>query len=505
MLKAHKHKNIHAGRKMNMGLGRMLEESSTQYAKNIATIYDGSTLTYDALNRAVNAFGNELKRLGITQGDKVAIMLSNCPEFVIAYFAIQKLGAVAVTLNVLSTPYELHYILENSDTKCLITETLLAKKFDEIKNDLPLCRHLITTSGMENDDAHFRHIIEKGPFTFDMPEIAGDDPAVMIYTSGLTGKPLGAVLTHHNLLTQSTLVRDVYHTTEKDRSLAVIPLFHAFGAVVNMLCALRIGAGIILMDRFTVDAIFSTIEKEKVTYIAAVPRLFLGMVMHTESDKYDLGSLSFCITGGSTMPSDFIPLFEDKFKVILREGYGLTEASPVCSVGRREMIHKPGSIGTTVPGTEAKVFNDHGHEVPTGEMGELVIRGDNVMKGYYKDQAATDRVIRNGWLHTSDLAKIDEDGYIFLTGMKKRMIITSGFNVYPREVEQVLAMHPAVQTSMVIGNPDLMRGEIVKALVVKKPDIQTNEREIMKHCRIYLSSYKVPRKVEFVDSIVQAV
>ena len=201
------------------------------------------------------------------------------------------------------------------------------------------------------------------------------------------------------------------------------------------------------------------------------------------------------------MPPEFIPQFEQKFKVILREGYGLTEASPVCSVGRREMAHKPGSIGTVVPGTEAKILDDQDQEVPAGEMGELVIRGDNVMKGYYKDEEATALVIRNGWLYTSDLAKIDEDGYIFLTGRKKRMIITSGFNVYPREIEQILELHPAVKISQVVGKPNLLRGEIVKALIVRQPDAQATEKEIMRHCRTYLSSYKVPREVEFVESI----
>ena len=486
---------------MTMSLGQMLEESGKRYAKNTATIYDGKVMTYEALNRAVNALGNELKNLGITKGDKVAVMLSNCPEFVISYFAIQKIGAVAVTLNVLSTPYELRHLLGNSDTMCLITETPLAKKFEEIRNDLPLCRHLITTGGLDSESSPFRRIIEKGPFTLGMPEITGDDPAVMIYTAGLTGKPLGAVLTHHNLLTQSDLLGGVYSCTEKDRGLALIPLFHAFGAVANMLGPLRIGAGIVLMDRFTLDGIFSTLEKEKVTYIAAVPRLFLGMILHQGSEKYDVSSLAFCITGGSAMLPEFIPLFEEKFKVILREGYGLTEASPVCSVGRREIVHKPGSVGTVMPGTEAKIMDDRDRELPIGEIGELVIRGDNVMKGYYKDEEATARVIRNGWLHTSDLARIDEDGYIFLTGRKKRMIITSGFNVYPKETEHVLEMHPAVKTAMVVGKPDLMRGEIVKALIVRRPDIPTDEKEIMRHCRTYLSSYKVPREVEFVESI----
>jgi long-chain acyl-CoA synthetase len=484
-----------------MSLGQMLEDSAKRYPKNAATIYDGQVITYVELNRAVNALGHELKNLGIKKDDKIAIMLSNCPEFVISYFAAQKIGAVAVTLNVLSTPYELRHLLGNSDTKCLITETHLAKKYEEIKDDLPLCIHIITTSGMRAESSPFFRIIEKGQDTLEMPEITNDDPAVMIYTAGLTGKPLGAVLTHHNLLTQSNLLRDVYHGSEKDRSLALIPLFHAFGAVVNMLGAIRIGAGIVLMDRFTLDGIFGTIEKEKVTYLAAVPRLFLGMIMHAGAEKFNVSSLSFCITGGSTMPPEFIPLFEEKFKVILREGYGLTEASPVCSVGRRELVHKPGSIGTVMPGTEARVLDDQDRDLPYGEIGELVIRGDNVMKGYYKDEEATARVIKNGWLYTSDLARMDEEGYIFLTGRKKRMIITSGFNVYPREIEQVLEMHPAVKNTMVIGKPDLIRGEIVKALVIKKPDARTDEKEIMRHCRIYLSSYKVPREVEFVESI----
>ena len=484
-----------------MNLGRMLEDNCRNYAHNAAIIYDGSIMTYEELDRAVNALGNELKDRRIGKGDKVSIMLSNCPEFIMSYFAIQKIGAIAVTLNILSTPYELRHLLGNSDTKCLITEANVAKKLEEIKTDLPLCQHLITTSGFDNDESHFRKIIEKGPFTIEIPQINGDDPAVMIYTAGLTGKPLGAVLTHHNLLTQSCLVSDIYNTTEKDRSLAIIPLFHAFGAAVNMLAAVRIGAGIVLTDRFSPDGIFSTIEKEKVTYIAAVPRLFLGMIMHEGTEKYDLSSLDFCITGGSTMPPEFIPQFEQKFKVILREGYGLTEASPVCSVGRREMVHKPGSIGTVVQGTEAKILDDQDQELPAGKIGELVIRGDNVMKGYYKDEEATARVIRNGWLYTSDLAKIDEDGYIFLAGMKKRMIITSGFNVYPREIEQILELHPAVKVSKVVGEPNLLRGEIVKALIVMQPDAQATEKEIMRHCRTYLSSYKVPREVEFVESI----
>lgn len=475
-------------------LGQMLAETCRRYPDNTALIYEDQTIDYRTLDRAVSALAHHFQALGLGKGDKAALMLPNCPEFVVAYFACQKIGAVAVTLNVLSTSYELSHLLADSDARVFITQPALTRRFEEIRKDLPLCRHLLTTDDL-------KRIAAEGPITIDIPDIAPDDPAVMIYTSGLTGKPLGAMLTQHNLLTQSDLIRIVCKGTEHFRSLAVIPLFHSFGAVVNMLAPIRVGARIVLMERFTLDSIFKTIEKEKVNYIAAVPRLFMGMVFHDKADQYDVSSLEFCITGGSAMPPEFIPLFREKFGVLLVEGYGLTEASPVCSVSRLEMPVKPGSIGTPIPGARARVVDEAGRELPTGEIGELLIQGDNVMKGYYKNPEMTAKVIREGWLHTGDLARIDEGGYIFLTGRLKRMVITSGFNVYPVEVETVLNMHPCVQASRIEGKPDLIRGEIVKALIVPKPGVAPDEKGIMKHCRMYLSSYKIPREIEFVDKI----
>lgn len=482
-----------------MSLGKMLEESCRQYAENVAIIHDEISLTYNELNRAVNALGNRLRSLGLQKGDKVALLLSNCPEFIISYFATQKIGAVAVTLNIMSTTYELRYLLGNSEAKVLITETPLTKRFEEISGDVPLCRHLIVTNGLDTASP-FRNIVEEGPFTLDIPEITGDDPAVIICTSGLTGKPLGAVLTHRNLLGQSDIIRDLCGGTEKDRALSVIPFFHSFGAVANMLGAVRIGASMVLMDRFSIDNIFGTIERDKVTYLAAVPQVFLGMLLQEEGKRYDVSSLRLCITGGAAMPPEFIPPFEKRFGVKVFEGYGLTEASPVCTFSRPYMVQKPGSIGVVIPGVEVKIVDDHGNEVPKGESGELIVKGENVMRGYYKDEEATAMVIKDGWLYTSDLARIDEDGYIFLTGRKKRMIITWGFNVYPREVEIVLDMHPAVKASRVVGMSDLMRGEVVKAFVVKSEGADSDERSIIRHCRSYLSPYKVPRKVEFVEN-----
>jgi long-chain acyl-CoA synthetase len=486
---------------MATSLGRMLEESCQEFPEHVALIQEEGHLTYTDLNRAVNSLGNRLRGAGLQKGDMVAILLPNCPEFVISYFAIQKIGAVAVTLNVASTPYELRHLLGDSEAKGLIATTSLANKFEEIKDDLPLCKYLLLHNEQQPDNSPFLGAVEAGPFTLEMPELQSDDPAVIIYTSGLTGKPVGAVLTQHNLLTQSDLLKVICGTNDKDRGLSLIPLSHSFGAVVNMLCAIRVGAGVVLMDHFSIDSIFSAIENERITYIAGVPRLFIGMVMQAEGKKFDLSSLALCISGGAAMPPEFFSRFEEKFGVKIMEGYGVTEASPVCSFTRPFMAHKPGSIGTVVTGVEARVVDDDGRELPTGAVGELIIRGDNVMKGYYHDEAATAKVIRNGWLYTGDLARIDEDGYIFITGLKKRMIITSGFNVYPREVEIVLNLHPAVKESLALGKPDLMRGEIVKALIVKNPGVQVKEKDLVRHCRKYLSVYKVPRSIEFVESI----
>ena len=483
-----------------MSLGKMLSDSAGRYAGRVAVIYGEQRITYRELNRAACALGNHLRSLGLGKGDKVALMLPNCPEFVIAYFAVQKIGGVAVTLNVQSTSYELRHLLGNSDSQCLITQGALVKRFAEIRDELPLCRHLIATNGPE-EESPFREIVAQGPFTEEVPEMAGDDPAVMIYTAGLTGKPLGAVLTQRNLLTQSLLLRTIAQRTEEDIGLAIIPLFHSFGAVANMLALLRIGAGVVLMDRFTLDGIFGAIEKEKVTYIAAVPRLFLGMVFHAGAEKYRTDSLKVCVTGGAAMPPDFIPVFEKRFGVRIMEGYGLTEASPASSFSRLDLPQKPGSIGVPIPGVSVMIVDETGREVPRGTVGELIIKGENVMKGYYKDEEATAQVIRGGWLHTSDLGRMDEEGYIFLTGRKKRMIITSGFNVYPREIEIVLGLHPAVREARIVGKEDLLRGEIVKGLVVKRSGAEVEEKELLRHCRTYLSSYKVPREIEFVETI----
>jgi len=483
-----------------MNLAKMFATSCSRFAERPALIHEGRTFTYRQLGSAVDAFARYMQAEGFSRGDNIALILPNCPEFIIAYMAIQKLGAVAVTLNIQSTPYELRYLLSNSDARGLVTTAAIGKRYEEIKSELPLCHSLLVADGTDGRPP-LRDWADAEAAPLPLPQTTGDDPATIIYTSGLTGHPLGAVLTQHNLVTQSELLRQLIAGTEQDRNLSIIPFFHSFGASVNMLATIRIGASMVLMERFKLEAIFSVIERERVTFIAAVPRLFLGMLLQEGAQKYDTSSLRVCITGGAAMPAEFIPVFEDRFKVRILEGYGLTEASPVCTFSRLDMPSKHGSIGVTIPGVEGRICDEEGRELPRGQVGELTVRGDNVMRGYYGNPAATTKVIRGGWLHTGDLGRMDEEGYIFLAGRKKRMIITSGFNVYPQEVEAIIAQYPGVAEAHVVAQPDLIRGEVVKAIVRCVPGADVQEKDLMKHCRTYLSSYKLPRQITIVDRI----
>ncbi len=476
----------------------MLETSVRNYPDRPVLISDQRRITYAQLLNSVYETQATFKKLGVKKGDKVALMLPNIPEFVFCYLAIVCSGAVAVLLNTSSTPSELAYLLDNSDATLLITQGSHEKKYRGIEKGLSSCRSLYLTdhpgsaaeaaaATVQNDDSFV--------------QIHPDDPAEIIFTSGLTGKPLGATLTHGNLCAQLNMIQPIFRRQPDDIGLCLIPLFHSFGATVNMLNVIQAGCSTVMMDRLTMDSLFAAIEREKITYICAVPRLYIGMVFFDKAPKYDVSSLRLCVTGGSAMPSEFIPVFEQKFGVRMLEGYGLTEAAPACSFNRMERDAKPGSIGLALPGIDIRIVDEKGNDLPRNATGELIVRGENVMKGYYKNEAATAEVIRNGWLHTGDLGRMDEEGYIFLTGRKKRMIITSGFNVYPQEVEDVINLHPAVRTSRVSGKEDLMRGEIVRAEVALKAGEKLDDKEIIRHCKVHLSPYKVPREVAFVEKL----
>ena len=478
-----------------------MEDAVQKHSERTVLISEKQHITYGQLSKAVGAVAGLLKQSGIGKGDNVALMLPNIPEFVYSYFGALKTGAAVVPLNTSSTPFELAYLLNDSDSKILITQASQAKKYDEIKYKLLTCHKIVAIDSLnENGELLAGTDCEDHSEV----EINPEDPATIIYTAGLTGKSMGAVLSHHNLCSELNMIQPIFRRTPDDIGLCLIPLFHSFGGTVNMLNVVQAGCSTVMMDRLTMDGLFSTIEREKVTYIAAVPRLYIGMIFYEKASKYDLSSLKLCVTGGSAMPPDFLSVFEQKFGSRILEGYGLTEASPACSFNRIERVARPGSIGTPLTGIEIKIVDENGCELPHNEIGELIVKGENVMKGYYKNEAATAAVLKDGWLYTGDLGRMDEKGYICLTGLKKRMIITSGFNVYPLELETVLNMHPAVEKSRVTGKEDLMRGEIVKAHIVLKKGQSADEKEIIRYCKTYLSNYKVPREVEFVHTISES-
>jgi long-chain acyl-CoA synthetase len=352
----------------------MLEHSAKRYSGQYIPDFKDLRISYDDLNEAVDALANHLRSISVSKGDKVALLLPNCPEFVISYFAVVKLGAVAVTLSIFSTPYELKHLLNNSDSKVLITTNAASKRFAEIREEVPLCRDVLLTDGAFGPSP-FRDALAGNRGRFESPDIGENDPAVMIYTAGLTGRPLGAVLTHGNMSTQFTLLRDICEGREGDVGLCLIPLFHAFGARREHGERHRTGRfrghdGPVEHGRHLRGH-----RQGKNLLHRRRSQALLGMLLHENAGRYDVSSLRLCITGGSSMIPEFIPPFQEKFSVKLMEGYGLTEASPVSSFSRPWMTQKLGSIGIPIPGAEARIVDDAGRVLPVNGEGELLIRG----------------------------------------------------------------------------------------------------------------------------------
>ena len=451
-------------------------------------------ITYQELHKTVCAFGRALKKSGVTGGDKIVLVLPNIPEFIISYMAIIGLGATAVTVNPTYTPREVDHILWDSDAKVIILErSNLGNLSDIIKQNA--LKHIITTG----EGGDFNRWVS-GQSQEIGEDLSPDDPAVILYSAGLTGYPMGAMLTQRNLNHNSDLLRLCMDCDETDMTLTVIPLFHSFSASVNMLSMLRLGGSIYLMKRLDFKELNYALNEGGVTALCAVPTLFFGLIHHPDVQGVDCSGVRTLIAGGSALPLEIYRAFKEKFHQDIRQGYGITEASPVCSVNRKHRPIKPDSIGQTVPEVEVRVVDEGGLSLKPNQIGELLFKGPNIMKGYYKHKKETADIIRDGWLVTGDLGYVDEEGYIYITGYKKEMIITSGFNVYSREVEGVLNDIPGVKDSAITGVPDMMRGAIIKAYIALE-DKTISEQEIKQSARKRLAPYKTPRMVVFVNTI----
>lgn len=477
-----------------MNLYSWLREHARVRPGKVAVRFRDQEITFGELYRLADALGTALSRSGIGRDDHVTLMLPNIPEFIITYMASIGIGAVVTTVNPSYTSRELRHIMSDSDSKVLVMEGDNRGTYDAIARECP--QKVVITTGSSGS---FHEWVSGGGSGI-MEERDRDDTAVMIYSSALTGYPMGAMLTQGNLDHNSDLMRICMEADDTDTTLTLVPCFHSFSASVNMLSMLRYGGTIYLMKKLDFKELAHALTVGGVTAVCAVPTLFYGLVHHPDLTGIDYTNMRTLIAGGSALPMEVYDSFREKFHADIRQGYGITEASPVCSVNQKYRAIKPASIGQTVPGVSVRVEDDDGNVCRPGETGELLFRGPNIMKGYYKRERETREIIRDGWLHTGDLGYVDEEGYIYITGYKKDMVITSGFNVYSREVTNVINSLPGVRDSAITGEPDLMRGAIIKAFVVRD-SVDLTEDDVKKFARKQLANFKAPRKVVFVPEI----
>jgi long-chain acyl-CoA synthetase len=480
-----------------------IKRGAEEYPGRTALIFRDAHISYGELAGQVNRLAQGMRARGIGQGDAVALLLPNCPSFVVAYYAVTAIGGVCVPANPLLKPAELEYIWSDAGIKMVMTApSLIAGAQQALAN----CRCDIVSIGSRDETPEgiltLEELLGEGrDSTVETAGIDAGDPAVCIYTSGTTGRPKGALLSHNNLLVNCRQITEILHFDERDNFLCVLPLFHSFAGTVCQNAALYGGARTTLLESFQPTRVLEAVEQHKITIFAGVPAMYGALLQFPTDRQYDISSIRLCVSGGAPMPLALMEAFEKKFDTVIIEGDGPTECSPVTSVNPPEGVRKAGSVGLPVPGCEIKIFDDDDREVDVDEVGEIVVRGENVMLGYHNQPEATAEAMKNGWYHTGDLGKIDSDGYIFVVDRKKDMLLVGGFNVYPREVEEVLYSHPAIADAAVIGAPDPLRGEEVVAVISLKPGAEATDRELIGYCRERLANYKVPRKVIFRDAL----
>jgi long-chain acyl-CoA synthetase len=490
-----------------------------------AVVFFGKTTTYGSLLQQVQRLAGGLKALGLAPGDRLAILLPNSPQLVAAYHAVLSLGGVAVMLNPLLSPKEIGHQLRDSGSRFLVVLDHLLPKVEQVEGDLPLEQVVVT--GLRDalpwllswlyplkawrqglalgfraapGRRRWRDLLAVPPLT-DLPRISPDDLAVLQYTGGTTGIPKAAVLTHRNLMANVTQINAWLPqvTYGAERVVGLIPFFHIFGLTVCLNWTFSQAALTIVLPKFEIQTFLKILKKYRPTVLPGVPTLFVALINHPELPRIDFSQMWACISGSAPLPVEVRDRFQALTGCRILEGYGLTEASPVTHLNPLQGECRAGSIGLPFPGTWARIMDeDTGtRELPPGKVGELVIKGPQVMREYWHQPQETAQTLRDGWLYTGDLARMDEQGYFYIIDRKKDLIISSGFNVYPREVEEVLYQHPGVQEAVAYGVPDPYRGELVKVAIVPKEGVSLTPDEIIEFCKPRLATYKLPKCVEF--------
>jgi long-chain acyl-CoA synthetase len=455
---------------------------------------DDLELRFDQLDGASAHVAGMLASKGVEPGDRVGIMLPNVPYFPIVYYGVLRAGGVVVPMNVLLKEREVKFYLQDSGAKLLFAWHDFAEAAEAGAGEVGTECVLVTPGEFE------QRVGEASPVT-QVADRADDDTAVILYTSGTTGTPKGAELTHGNLTKNVALATELFSFGPADVVFGGLPLFHSFGQTCGMNAAVAAGACLTLLPRFEPAKALEIVDRDAVTVFEGVPTMYTAMLHDPACESADASTLRLCASGGASLPVEVLKAFEERFGCKILEGYGLSETSPVASFNHPDRERKPGSIGTPIRGVEMKAVDEDGQEVEQGEVGEIVIKGHNVMKGYWQRPDATADTIRDGWFHSGDMAKVDEDGYFFIVDRKKDLIIRGGYNVYPREVEEVLYEHPAVLEAAVVGIPHESLGEEVAAAVALKEGEEVSEDDLRNYVKEQVAAYKYPRRVWFVDEL----
>jgi long-chain acyl-CoA synthetase len=480
---------------MGLNLASLLTESAERTPEAPAIRLGGLELGYGELDEHSARLATLLREHSFQPGDRVGVMLPNVPEFPVSYYGVLRAGGVVVPMNVLLKRREIAFYLEDSGAKLLLAWHGFAEE----------ARAGAADAGaelIEVEPAAFAAALAEHEPDTGLADTGENDTAVILYTSGTTGKPKGAELTHHNLFRNADVSsRTTCEIAAGDVVLGALPLFHSFGQTVGMNASLKVGACLTLVPKFDPGEALATMQRDRVTHFYGVPTMFGALLHHPERESYDTSSLRNCITGGASMPVEVLRGFEEAFGAIVLEGYGLSETSPVASSNHPHMERKPGSIGTPLEGVEMRVVDENDEEVSQGEVGEIVIRGHNIMKGYWQRPDATDEAMRGGWFHSGDMARTDEDGYFYIVDRKKDLIIRGGYNVYPREVEEVLYEHPKIREAAVVGVPHDEWGEEIGAAVVLHEGQELAAGEVSAYVKERIAAYKYPRLVWFIDDL----
>jgi long-chain acyl-CoA synthetase len=487
-----------------MNLVELGEERIERIGESVSLVFKGQEYSTVQINEMGCRLAAGLKSLGIGRGDHVVVCLPNMPEVFACFGAIWRIGAVIVPIMFLLGENETRYILDHSDAKAVITSQDLVEKIENARKGISHVEKVIVIGGEDQADrVNFHGLIESSPMQEGFEDMQKDDVALMIYTSGTTGKPKGVMLSHNNLYQNAVATWQAAETEKDTITILCLPMAHSFGVVVmnaGNLSTFKDSFGV-LMSWFDPEEVFRLIDKYRATNFIGVPTMYQMLLTHPAADKYDTSSLERCSISAAPVSEELYRAFTSKFNCEMMEGYGLTEASPAVATCRPSMPLKKGSTGVPIPGVEVKIVDSEDRALAAGEQGEIVVRGPNVMVGYYKRPEETAETLRGGWLHTGDVGYLDEDGYLFITDRIKDMIIKGGYNIYPSEIESFIEAHPAVAEVSVIGIEDEKYGEEIMAFVVKQPDVEVTAEEVIEFAKAQMTPYKAPAKVSFVDGL----